>query len=277
MENSYFVNEAIDYAIKAYMDSKTDPEGEIFNSFLVVIIRALVFIYGELDILNPYRTGNIKGLGGLDSNLKKYGLSDVALEDFKNKVLLYYQNQSSDELARPYFIAIERILVDMFAARCHHVLLNNDDVNNFKNFLYTKDNPSTYQKTLYDKYTPNSNMINEYLNYQVFRATHDYILTEYKDNTLQSEAYKIVGYDEATVIRMTPQQIAEVNDKVYNFFGIKSNDLNKKERLESAINYYKKYGKALTSGNGYVDMVLLASVIATILMIIIIVLIIVLR
>ena len=35
------------------------------------------------------------------------------------------------------------------------------------------------------------------------------------------------------------------------------------ERLKEAIDYYKMHGKKLTSGNGYVDILLLMSVIVT--------------
>ncbi len=271
MDNSIFVNEAIDYAIKTYMNNKTEPEGELFNSFLVVVIRALVFIYGELDILNPYRTKNIKGLGGLDSNLKKYGLDDTTLEDFKTRLQVFYQNQNNDEIARENFIAIERILVIMFANRAKHVLLTQNDVSDFKKYLYTSEIDNVYRKNLYDKYTPNSMMIEHFLGFKVYEATHDLIFTEYKENLLRMDAYKILGYNEVDIIKMQPEQIAEINSKVYNFFGIKITDENKKMRLDSAITYYKKYGRALTSGNGYVDMVLLASVLATALMIMVIV------
>lgn len=271
MEDSIFVNEAFDYAIKTYMDCKTDPEGELFNSFLVVVIRTLVFIYGELDILNPYKTKNIKGLGGLDSNLKKYGLNDTELEDFKTKMQVFYQNQSNDEIAKNSFVAIERMLILMFAKRSRHILLNNEDVEELKKLLYTAKTTNSYRKALYDRLTPASEMLEHYLNSKIYEATHDFIITEYKENTLRADAYKIAGYDELQVMKMSSEQIAEVNNKVYNFFGIKTNDLNKKTRLDSAISYYNKYGKTLTSGNGYVDMILLASVVATIMMILVIV------
>ena len=59
--------------------------------------------------------------------------------------------------------------------------------------------------------------------------------------------------------------------KVYHFFRIKDNDLNKRGRLDEAIRYYKKYGNTITSGNGYVDLLLLMSVIATGLMLVVLV------
>lgn len=271
MEDSIFVNEAVDYAIKTYMSSKTDPLNEEFNSFLVIVIRTLIFIYGELDILNPYRTKNIKGLGGLDSNLKKYGLNDVILEDFKTNLMVYKQNQDNLEVARHCFITIERILIIMFAQKLKHVLANENDITEFKKFLYVKNNPNEYQKKLYEIYTPNSDMLEHFLTEKVYEATHDFTLTEYKENMLRADAYKIAGFDELEVMKMNTSQISEINNKVFGFFGIKTTDLNKKARLDSAISYYKKYGKALTSGNGYVDIVLIASIMATILMVAVII------
>ena len=55
---SFFVNEAVDKAINDYLQSKNIEESVLFNSFLVVVVRILVIIYGELDIVNPYAIKN---------------------------------------------------------------------------------------------------------------------------------------------------------------------------------------------------------------------------
>ena len=43
---SYFINEAIEKAINDYMNSKDKVESVLYNSFLVVVIRMLISIYG---------------------------------------------------------------------------------------------------------------------------------------------------------------------------------------------------------------------------------------
>ena len=49
-----FINEAFSKAINDYLESKDSKDGILYNSFLVVVIRMLIIIYGELDIINPY-------------------------------------------------------------------------------------------------------------------------------------------------------------------------------------------------------------------------------
>ena len=72
-------------------------------------------------------------------------------------------------------------------------------------------------------------------------------------------------------MRMKDSEIENINNKVYHFFRIKEADLNKRSRLENAIAYYKKYGNTITSGNGYVDLLLILGIVSTGLMFIILI------
>ena len=78
-----FINESLSNAIENYLKYKNNPESEGFNEFKVMVIRSLIYIYGELDIINPYITQNEKNMGGFDNNLMKYGFSPKDLENFK--------------------------------------------------------------------------------------------------------------------------------------------------------------------------------------------------
>lgn len=271
MEGNIFVNEAFTIAIKKYLDNKNTPESKDFSSFLVIVIRVLTLIYGELDIMNPYRTNNVAGAGGFDTNLKKFGLSNEQLNDFKNELLNYYQNEINTEVLKKSFIRIQRLLVDMFILKKSHVVVSDEEINNFKSLLYFNSDTNEIKKELYNLLTPNSYEIINYLNSKLFEQKHNFVLTEYKDIALSQEAYQIAGYNIVEVMNMSDKEIENINNKVYHFFRIKDSDLNKRKRLESAINYYKKYGNAITSGNGYVDMLLLAGIVATGLMVIIII------
>ena len=48
-----FINEAFTKAINDYLKSSDNIQGVTYNSFLVVVLRSLVSIYSELDIVNP--------------------------------------------------------------------------------------------------------------------------------------------------------------------------------------------------------------------------------
>ena len=268
MEGNIFINNAIHESIQKYLTYKNNSNREEFNTFLVVIIRLLTTIYGELDIVNPYQTNNERGF---DENLKKFGLSDEELNEFKNEFNLYYQNQTNDEICRHLFLNLQKKLVDMFVLRKKSILVNDEEIMLFKNLLYTKDVTNPFMKSLYDKFTPNSDTISNYLSSKLYEISHDFVFSEYKEVTLKAEAYQLAGFNAVEVMKMKEEDILDVNNKVYHFFRIKDNDTNKRNRLDDAINYYKKYGNTITSGNGYVDLVLLLSIIATGLMLVILI------
>ena len=80
MKDNIFVNIAIQDAIETYMNYKQTTDNEMFFSFPVMVIRTLIAIYGELDIINPYRTKNEDRMGGLDENLTKFGFPTSSLK-----------------------------------------------------------------------------------------------------------------------------------------------------------------------------------------------------
>ena len=94
MKEDYFVNIAIEQAIKLYLSCKNDKKSITYNCFLVVIIRALALIYGETDILNPYYLNNkvIKTLGkGNKERLVYFG-------DYAKDLLSKYLHNERKEL-----------------------------------------------------------------------------------------------------------------------------------------------------------------------------------
>ncbi len=268
MEGTIFINEAINKGIENYLKYKENPEKEEFNSFLVIIIRSLIIIYGELDIINPYKTNNERGF---DTNLQKFGLSDTDLQEFKRQVLLFYQNPENEIIKKELFVSIEKTLIDMFALRKKNVTVNDEEIALFKSVLYLKGDTNPFKMDLYNKYTPNADILLHYLNTKLFEVKHNFTFTEFKDVALSAEAYQLAGFNAVEVMRLKEEEIENVNNKVYHFFRIKDNDLNKRGRLEDAISYYKKYGNTITTGNGYVDLLLLLSVIATGLMLVVLI------
>lgn len=268
MEESTFINLAIHKGVQDYLTYKSTPNRDEFNTFLVVVVRTLTLIYGELDIVNPYRTNNEKGF---DDNLKKFGLPDEELKEFKQELLTYVENETNDEVCKDLFISIQKKLVDMFVLRKSHVLVSDEEVEQFKSMLYLKNDINPVKFALYYKYTPNSDLILNYLSSKLFEIQHHYSFTEYKEVSLGADAYQLAGFNAIEVLNMKEEDILNINNKVYHFFRIRENDKNKRDRLEDAIAYYKKYGSTVTTGNGYVDLLLLLSIITTGLMLVVLV------
>lgn len=265
MEGNTFINNAFTKSIQDYLTYKNNPNREEFSSFCVMVVRALIQIYGELDIVNPYRTNGEKNF---KENLMKFGYSSEDLETFFNDVETFYENQNNDEICKDLFLKIQKELVDMFVLRKKNVLVTDEELEQFKSLLYTKTDINPTKFALYSKYTPNDETILHYLSSKLYEIAHDFTFNVYKDITLGADAYQLAGFNAVEVMNMKEEDILNINNKVYHFFRIKDNDTNKRGRLEDAIRYYKKYGNTITSGNGYVDLLLLLSVISTCLMVI---------
>ena len=266
MEGSIFINEAINRGIEQYFKYKDRVEAKEFHTFLVTVIKSLILIYGELDIINPYKTKNERGF---DNNLKKFGLSNEQVEVFKRELLQFEQNTGNLVLQKEKFLNIEKILIDMFAFRKKSVPVRDDETATFKTLLYLKNDINPFKRELYNLYTPESDILLHYFNNKLFEASHTFTFTEFNEIALSAEAYQLAGFNAVEVMRLKEEEIENVNNKVYHFFRIKENDLNKRGRLEEAINYYKKYGNTITTGNGYVDLLFFLSILATCLMLVV--------
>lgn len=264
MENKQFINEFFTNAINSYLDTKLESESPTFSSFPVIVIRSLIAIYGELDIINPYRTKNEIRMGGFDSNIMKFGFSQKKLNDFKSSLEKY--DEIGEEGKNPYFVKIEKYLIDMFAKKITNVSMNKEEMENFEKLLYLSTNPNEIMQRDLNRNTQNKTLIDEYYQSKIFEASHHFKLLPYKKNTLLPEAYTVLGYTLESIASMDEITLNNLNNQIFSFFHIEISDQNKMNRLKEAVSYYKKYGNALTSGNGYVDMLLLVSVIATVMM-----------
>ena len=113
---TFFINEAFEKAVTDYLNNKDKEEGVIYNSFLVVVIRLLINIYGELDIINPYQIRNEKSF---DDNLMKFGLTLENVQEFKRLLDGFYRIEKKNissvrKEVNIYFIEVQKKLIDMF-------------------------------------------------------------------------------------------------------------------------------------------------------------------
>ena len=104
-----FINEAFTKAINDYLKSVEQPKSVVYNSFLVVVIRLLIIMYSELDIVNPMVI-NDEDL--LKNNLAKYGYSKNNLDIFFSDLQVYYELEKDNEnktikVKNPYFITVQ--------------------------------------------------------------------------------------------------------------------------------------------------------------------------
>lgn len=261
-----FINQAFTSAINQYIVNKENESTPIFFSFPVMVIRTLTFIYGELDIINPFRTSNENRMGGFDTNITKFGFSIKKLQDFKRCFQSYFEAQTQGKPTNSFLLQIEKYLIDMFFIRKKAIQITETQEKEFLNYLYLSNNSNPYIQQEISIKNINTKELDLYYQTKYFESNHDFKILPYQKNTLIPEAYTTLGYTLENISIMDENTLEQLNLKILNFFRIDAEDKNKMEHLKQAIAYYKRYNNAFTTGNGYVDMLLLLSVIATVLM-----------
>lgn len=266
MKTDIFINQAFTDALNLYIANKQTEESQAFWSFPVVVIRSLITIYGELDIINPYRTNNENRMGGFDDNIMKFGFSKDKLQQFKASLQNYQNSLETKTFPNPYFYKIETLLIDMFFCKKKTVTVTDEELQNFQKLLYIPQNQNSIIQQEIASNTNKPDLITRYWQSKWFENNHNFHFMPYKKNTLMPEAYHILGYTLESIAQMDAQTLEQLNNQILSFFKIDVEDPAKDERLREAVTYYKQYGTSMTTGNGYVDMLLLLSMIATIMM-----------
>ena len=245
MNQNTFINEAFTIGITQYLENKEN------NDFLTVVIKTLINIYGELDIINPYKTNTESGMGGFDENLTKFGYTREDLSLFKQEMMDYYLTKN--QIPNKYFNKIEKDLIDMFFLKIRSVNHDENTFNSFKSYLMF-NNEKSIDKTEIERYfSYKLKMVNTDIKYQLV-----------ENNTLNKEAYEILGYSYENIINMSKEQLFDINNKVFDYFKIDQNSQDKYLRLDQAIMYYKEFGEKeeKKAENGYVEFLLLSGFIA---------------
>lgn len=258
MDNNIFINESLTYAIKEYMSSKSSLGGIKYNSFFVVVIRLLSIIYDELDIIGPYQSNNAKLLY---ENLEKYDYSKEAIDEFLTNLQNYYKSADENN-----FINIQTSLVDMYAKKKLSMNVSNEEIKLFRSLLYSPYSSSPLMVSYNFKMTSCPFKVLNYFDDQMIQNVKK--VEERAKETLNLDAYKLLNYSSEDIDKMSADELDDVNKMVYNHFEINSNAINKKYLLDKAVYDINHPKPVFSTGNGYVDILFVLSLITTLGMII---------
>ena len=265
----YFVNSAFEKAVEDYLNSREHVEGTLHNSFLVVVIRMLINIYGELDIINPYQ---MKDELALDYNLMKFGLTKEKLLEFKILLDNFYrvdmQNKTNTKkVINRHFIEVQKRLIDMFNLKRLNYGMTDTDRKEFFDLLYT---PGTSSPIRLSYNFLNADDVYEIAEYYKVATAKEKVVKEEQKDLLSFDVYKLFGFNVADLSKMNGKEIDELNEEIYSSFDISENAINKDYLLNESIKAYKMRRNPITTGNGYVDILLIMSVIVTTIMVVVI-------
>lgn len=263
-----FINEAFTKAINDYLKSVEQPKGVVYNSFLVIVIRMLIILYSELDIVNPLVINDEELL---KSNLTKYGFSSEKINIFFSELQLYYdiekeQTYKMIKKSNPHFISVQKLLIDMLIAKKLNFQLREKEVKDFYNLLYTPYSPNPLQVSYNFLMAEDVLEIDKYFKQQM-KENVKQVKTREK-HYLNVKAYELLNYSMNDLYQMDANEVDKINHQVYDYFKIRENAINKEYLLDKAIEAIERENNKVTSGNGYVDILLVLSVICTIIMVV---------
>ncbi|MFI3260926.1 MAG: hypothetical protein R3Y13_04350 [bacterium] len=259
--DNYFVNQAVEKAFSDYVISRNHKNGIIHNSFLVITIRGLISIYGETEIMNAY---NSRDEEQFRSILLKYKFSIMKLNKFFSDLDTFYYNDQQGIIPNTIFVVIQRFMIDMLMMKKINYEVSEMEMEYFKNFLYF---PSSSNPLLISYNFLHSRNNFEIVNYY---ADQDklYVKISYNEPKilLAPEAYKIIDKNYTDVCLLTAEDVKLINEEVYKTLAVDKKSTNFEYLYDLALyNYYNQKMK-LTSGNGYIDILLIMGMLSTVVM-----------
>ncbi len=267
---TYFINEAFQKGVLDYLDSKDKPNGVIYNSFLVVVIRSLCLIYGELDIINPFQ---IKNASALLDNMTKFGYSKIEVNNFWKLLdgFLVIEKRNMTSLKReinPYFIDVQKCLIDMFSLKRVNFGLTENESKDFFNLLYTPGTNNELRLSYNFLNAEDIYEVAEYYRESLSRVREEKV--EEEKDLLGFDVYKMFNFSISDISKMNKDEVDNLNKEIYKSFDISENAINKDYLLEEKIKMLKSQSNPITTGNGYVDILLIMSIIVTVVMVVVI-------
>lgn len=263
-----FINKAFTKAISDYQKSSENVQGITYNSFLTVVIRLLITIYSELDIVNPLV---IEDEELLKENLGKFGYAKENIEKFLADLELYEdfeiineQKQVKDK--NPYFITIQKELIDMFIKKKLNFYLTEVEVMEFYDLLYTPYSKNPLRVSYNFLMARDVLEIDKYFKKEMLENVK--VIIPKEKHLLNVKAYELLNYSMNDIDKMESNEIDKINSQVFDYFKIRENAINKEYLLEKALETLEREKNKVTSGNGYVDILLVLSIISTVIMLV---------
>ena len=254
----FFINPAIEYGIRSYMKHKEGSEYKRAHTFEMNVIKALTIIFGENSILLPYKIDNEKAF---ECNLLMYDLKESDMKNFIKYMGEYYEfmkNFNSNTKATGLIYEIEKILIEMINKRGARKEFTPEELREFDTIFNPIDGDLKKIKSLLSSDT--GLIIKEWENHKYELSNTQLRMIAVNPNLLMPEEYAKYGYDINSIAVLTEDEIKKINETIVEEMIRKNNDSKK--------TFFKKKNKIVFScGNGFVDKLMLLSIVATELMI----------
>lgn len=231
MNSNVFINEAVDFAIRDFLNNGHNPHSIKYSTFPILVIRTLILIYGEVDIINPFKTANEKGMGGFDVNLGKFGYPLKEINKFKEDFLNYYLNDKTinERVVKTkniYLTEVEKDMIDMFFCKMKSVKVDDSEVNEFYSLLYTMDSKNTFIKSYNLLYAVDVNEVKHYYDFNMFQLNNPLTFKAIIINRLDFAIYNHFGISNDVVLSWNQEQVNSVNEQIFDYVQTSLDDPN---------------------------------------------------
>lgn len=253
---NFFVNRAIDCGIENYLLKKNNEKYNKSHIFEVLVVEMLVRIYGEINIINPYK---LKDSKSFIKNLQLYGLSSANAYLFVNLMDEYYKWVSGFSKKNNNLIEkIKFILLQMALNKISEKNLSKEECEYYIRFFDNKiiglketcilmgDNNENFYRMW--------NLKKGFIDRKNINFKFDLLLPDF----FAEKKYKEFGISLNDMSKLSNETVEKINNKIV----VEEADTERKKNK-----FIIPLKLAITSGNGFVDTLVLLSVMATEIMI----------
>lgn len=246
MKTNYFVNSFIDSGIKNYLLLEDGLLYEREHTFEIYVIKALCKIYGEINVINPYK---ICSENSFKCNLLMYGLSEKGMELFFSYCNQYEEWLNSEKSGKTDLTTkIEKMLIDMIVMKFRKHVVDEKTLEYFNVFFNPVDNGLA---KIHSLITLDKDFIPNYWKRKKSGFNNKIKLVNIRTDLLSRDDYAIYDIDITDVENLTHEQVSLLNNKI------------KEKEKKSKQTLFKPKKILMTSGSGFVDTIMLLSIMAT--------------
>lgn len=246
--NKNFINDSFYYGISNYMLVKEEKDYDKSHIFEVYVIRCLCKIYGDINIINPFRIDNENSF---KSNLIMYGLKVNEMEEFIKLMDDYSKWLNSERKVGKTNITskIEIILINMVIIRNKALKFDKSEIEFFDKYFDPVNNNFA---SLHNLITKDVNIVPTYWNKKKVLLDTKYKFKFVRNDLLSSSVYKKYGLDTDEVSKMSETEVKKLNDRILS---------TEKEEIKNSKRFIPKI--IITSGSGFVDTLMLLCIMST--------------
>ena len=248
MEHRVFVNEFITLGMDSFFNNKSE---DVFERH---IIECLCDIYGESTLRTLYQSGDENGFITL---IHKYGLTPSIYDNFLRDTIKYekFKQENALDPTQKSNIAssVESSIITMFLYKCLVIDVTLEELGHFENDLL---NDFSVIK-LHFNTSLNPNKTRELWEKKKKILQDNVELVEIKPTYLDEFTYARFGVNIVDVKKMDYRMVEELNSYIKS----KMDEMPKEEPKPKKSTITAN--TVISSGNGFVDSLLIAGIIAT--------------